>query len=57
MNHDTHEGYFIKAGTAIMGNSRVILHDTRKYKNPYAYNPGRFVDDNEDVGQIGRAHV
>lgn len=52
MNHDTHDGYFIKAGTAIMGNSGVILHDKRKYKNPYAYNPGRFVDNNEDIGPI-----
>ncbi|KAG6809378.1 hypothetical protein H0H92_000479 [Tricholoma furcatifolium] len=45
-NGDEYNGYFIPAGTAIVGNTWAILHDPNTYPNPSVFNPDRFLDPN-----------
>ncbi|EGO22751.1 hypothetical protein SERLADRAFT_371048 [Serpula lacrymans var. lacrymans S7.9] len=47
---DVYEGYFIPAGTTIIGNTWTILHDERNYSQPMRFWPERFLtaDGEED---------
>ncbi|KAL9712316.1 hypothetical protein Ac2012v2_003552 [Leucoagaricus gongylophorus] len=45
---DEYNGYYIPKGTTIFGNSWSILHDTEAYKDPFVYNPDRFLKDGKD---------
>ncbi|TFK64565.1 cytochrome P450 [Pluteus cervinus] len=42
-NDDEYRGYFIPAGTTVIGNSWAILHDPTTYPEPDKFNPGRFL--------------
>ncbi|KAG0698625.1 cytochrome P450 [Suillus ampliporus] len=42
-NDDTYNGYFIPAGTTIIGNTWTILHDERNYDQPMKFWPERFL--------------
>ncbi|KAF8154807.1 cytochrome P450 [Crassisporium funariophilum] len=44
---DEYNGYFIPAGTTIVGNSWGILHDPRAYREPSRFNPDRFMGKGE----------
>ncbi|KAH8888461.1 cytochrome P450 [Thozetella sp. PMI_491] len=43
---DHYEGYYIPAGTTILGNSWAINRNERYYPNPDHFNPLRFLDEN-----------
>ncbi|OJA07818.1 hypothetical protein AZE42_03417 [Rhizopogon vesiculosus] len=45
-NDDTYNGYFIPAGTTIIGNTWTILHDERNYDHPMRFWPERFLTAN-----------
>ncbi|KAF8996018.1 cytochrome P450 [Cyathus striatus] len=47
---DEYNGYFIPAGTMIVGNSWRILHDPENFPNPATFNPDRFMN-KPDSGQ------
>ncbi|KAH7922734.1 cytochrome P450 [Leucogyrophana mollusca] len=49
-NDDTYDGYFIPAGTIVIGNTWTILHDERNYLQPMRFLPERFLttDGKED---------
>nr|BAL05105.1 cytochrome P450 [Phanerodontia chrysosporium] len=40
---DEYKGYFIRAGSIVIGNSRAVLHDETRYPNPEAFDPTRFL--------------
>ncbi|KAF9447473.1 cytochrome P450 [Macrolepiota fuliginosa MF-IS2] len=42
--NDIYRGYFIPAGTLIMGNSWTILHDPETFPDPLRFNPERFTN-------------
>lgn len=42
--NDIFRGYFIPAGTLIMGNSWTILHDPENFPDPMRFDPERFLD-------------
>ncbi|EIW76051.1 cytochrome P450 [Coniophora puteana RWD-64-598 SS2] len=42
-NDDTYNGYFIPAGTTVIGNTWTILHDERNYNEPFRFWPERFL--------------
>ncbi|KAH7909414.1 cytochrome P450 [Hygrophoropsis aurantiaca] len=42
-NDDTYNGYFIPAGTTVIGNTWTILHDERNYFQPMKFMPERFL--------------
>ncbi|KAF8811261.1 cytochrome P450 [Phlegmacium glaucopus] len=46
-HHDEINGYFIPAGTMIVGNSWGILHDPNTYPDPSRFNPDRFMGEND----------
>ncbi|KAG6819914.1 hypothetical protein H0H93_007448 [Arthromyces matolae] len=50
-NDDEYNGYFIPAGTAIIGNTWEILHDPRTFPNPSAFIPDRFLNPNHPEGR------
>ncbi|KAG6376689.1 cytochrome P450 [Boletus reticuloceps] len=41
---DSYDGYFIPAGTTIIGNTWTILHDERNYIQPMEFLPERFLN-------------
>ncbi|KAI9456445.1 cytochrome P450 [Boletus coccyginus] len=41
---DIYDGYFIPAGTTIIGNTWTILHDERNYSQPMDFIPERFLN-------------
>ncbi|KAG5722656.1 O-methylsterigmatocystin oxidoreductase [Termitomyces sp. T112] len=49
---DEYNGYFIPAGTAIVGNTWAILHDPKTFPNPSVFDPDRFLS---SAGSEGRA--
>ncbi|KAG6873811.1 hypothetical protein C0992_008410, partial [Termitomyces sp. T32_za158] len=48
---DEYNGYFIPAGTAIVGNTWAILHDPETFPNPSVFNPDRFIDPSRPEGR------
>lgn len=42
---DFHDGYFIPAGSIIFPNIENMLHDPRTYRDPYKFDPSRFLPD------------
>jgi len=46
-NDDEYNGYFIPAGTIIVGNTWAILHDPNVYSDPHRFNPERFMGTDE----------
>ncbi|KAG6855532.1 hypothetical protein H0H87_001515, partial [Tephrocybe sp. NHM501043] len=48
---DEFNGFFIPAGTAIVGNTWAILHDPRTFPNPSIFNPDRFLEPNCPEGR------
>ncbi|KAF9219295.1 cytochrome P450 [Gyrodon lividus] len=50
---DVYNGYFIPAGTTIIGNTWTILHDERNYSQPMDFMPERFLNpdstENEEI--------
>lgn len=43
---DKYEGYYIPAGTTVLGNSWAINLNEAYYPNPHHFNPRRFLDEN-----------
>lgn len=43
MSDDIYEGYFIPAGSIVLGNCWAILHDESVYPDPYVFKPERFL--------------
>ncbi|KAF9033182.1 cytochrome P450 [Panaeolus papilionaceus] len=43
VSDDIHEGYFIPGGSIIIPNIWKMLHDERVYKDPFQFNPDRFL--------------
>lgn len=43
---DYYEGYYIPAGTTVLGNSWAINLNEEYYPNPHHFNPRRFLDEN-----------
>lgn len=43
---DKYEGYYIPAGTTVLGNSWAINLNEEYYPNPHHFNPRRFLDEN-----------
>ncbi|KJA17691.1 hypothetical protein HYPSUDRAFT_146170 [Hypholoma sublateritium FD-334 SS-4] len=41
--HDQYNGYFIPAGTIVVGNTWRILNDPKLFPNPRHFDPGRFL--------------
>ncbi|EKM51686.1 uncharacterized protein PHACADRAFT_102181, partial [Phanerochaete carnosa HHB-10118-sp] len=41
---DEYKGFYIPAGSVIIGNTWAILHDAERYPDPDTFNPYRFVD-------------
>ncbi|KAF8154806.1 cytochrome P450 [Crassisporium funariophilum] len=48
---DEYNGYFIPAGTTVIGNSWGILHDPKTYPEPMRFNPDRFMGKGKGEGQ------
>ncbi|KIY45060.1 cytochrome P450 [Fistulina hepatica ATCC 64428] len=48
---DVYRGYFIPKGSIVIANARGIGLDERKYKNPYEFNPSRFLPKPEGFGE------
>ncbi|TFY83920.1 hypothetical protein EWM64_g94 [Hericium alpestre] len=46
MTDDVYNGYFIPAGSIVIGNSWAVLHDENLFPDPFTFNPGRFLDPN-----------
>ncbi|KAF7761211.1 hypothetical protein Agabi119p4_10620 [Agaricus bisporus var. burnettii] len=44
---DEYNGYYIPKDTYIIGNAWTILHDPELYKDPFIYNPERFLKNGE----------
>ncbi|EKM55886.1 uncharacterized protein PHACADRAFT_121872 [Phanerochaete carnosa HHB-10118-sp] len=40
---DWYDGYYIPAGTIVIGNAWAILHDEKRYPDPEAFRPERFL--------------
>jgi len=58
MKDDIHEGYFIPKDTLVIANVWKFLHDPDVYKDPFVFNPDRFMGskpelDPRDVGLFG----
>ncbi|KAG6918792.1 hypothetical protein DXG01_011544 [Tephrocybe rancida] len=49
-DNDEYNGFFIPAGTVIVGNTWAILHDPRTFPDPSVFNPDRFLDPNRPKG-------
>ncbi|KAK0204930.1 cytochrome P450 [Desarmillaria ectypa] len=43
VKEDVYRGYYIPAGTTIVGNVWAILHDEKDYPNPLVFDPDRFM--------------
>ncbi|KAK0193917.1 cytochrome P450 [Armillaria mellea] len=43
VKEDVYRGYYIPAGTTIVGNVWAILHDEKDYPNPLVFDPNRFM--------------
>ncbi|PBK75825.1 cytochrome P450 [Armillaria solidipes] len=43
VQEDVYRGYYIPAGTTIIGNTWAILHDEKDYPNPLVFDPERFM--------------
>ncbi|KAG7440167.1 cytochrome P450 [Guyanagaster necrorhizus] len=43
LKEDIYRGYYIPAGTTVIGNVWTILHDEKDYPDPLAFNPDRFM--------------
>jgi len=41
---DEYKGFYIPAGSVIVGNAWAIMHDKERYQDPDTFNPSRFVD-------------
>ncbi|GJF00667.1 cytochrome P450 [Phanerochaete sordida] len=41
---DEYEGYFIPAGSVVIGNAWAMLHDDERYPDPDTFDPRRFLD-------------
>jgi len=41
---DEYKGFYVPAGSVVVGNSWAIMHDEERYPNPDAFDPSRFVD-------------
>jgi cytochrome P450 len=59
---DTYEGYYIPAGTTVLGNSWAINLNEEYYPNPHLFDPARFLDtalsekSKQPTSLTGRAH-
>jgi len=49
MEDDIYKGYFIPKGTMILANVWALTRDETRYKDPEAFNPGRFFDEHGDL--------
>ncbi|KAF9022880.1 cytochrome P450 [Hymenopellis radicata] len=45
---DVYNGYFIPAGSIVLGNSWALLHDGDVYRNPDIFQPTRFLGENRE---------
>jgi len=45
---DIHDGYLIPKGTLVIANVWKFLHDANLYKDPFAFNPDRFMGPNPE---------
>ncbi|PBK93541.1 cytochrome P450, partial [Armillaria gallica] len=43
MKEDVYGGYYIPAGTTVIGNAWAMLHDEKDYPNPMEFDPDRFI--------------
>ncbi|SJL18707.1 related to cytochrome P450 CYP2 subfamily [Armillaria ostoyae] len=43
MKEDVYRGYYIPAGTTVIGNAWAMLHDEKDYPNPLVFDPDRFI--------------
>ncbi|PBK75827.1 cytochrome P450 [Armillaria solidipes] len=43
LQEDVYRGYYIPAGTTIIGNTWAMLHDEKDYPNPLIFDPERFM--------------
>ncbi|KAK0469623.1 cytochrome P450 [Desarmillaria tabescens] len=43
VKEDIYRGYYIPAGTTVVGNVWAILHDEKDYPNPLVFDPDRFI--------------
>ncbi|EKM49140.1 uncharacterized protein PHACADRAFT_265797 [Phanerochaete carnosa HHB-10118-sp] len=41
---DEYEGFYIPAGSLVIGNAWAILHDKERYPDPDTFNPSRFIN-------------
>ncbi|KAF8174079.1 cytochrome P450 [Pholiota molesta] len=48
-NDDIYQGYYIPKDTALHPNVWAMTRDSEKYKDPEAFNPDRFFDENGDL--------
>ncbi|KAF5327657.1 hypothetical protein D9619_004794 [Psilocybe cf. subviscida] len=46
---DIYKGYFIPKGTMILANVWALTRDETRYKDPEAFRPDRFIDENGDL--------
>ncbi|KAK0193931.1 cytochrome P450 [Armillaria mellea] len=43
VQEDVYRGYYIPAGTTVIGNTWAMLHDEKDYPNPHVFDPERFI--------------
>ncbi|KAK0500314.1 cytochrome P450 [Armillaria luteobubalina] len=43
VQEDVYRGYYIPAGTTVIGNAWAMLHDEKDYPNPHVFDPERFI--------------
>ncbi|KAF5325127.1 hypothetical protein D9619_010038 [Psilocybe cf. subviscida] len=51
MEDDIYKGYFIPKGTTILANVWALTRDETRYKDPEAFRPDRFIDENGDLNE------
>ncbi|PPR03414.1 hypothetical protein CVT24_012709 [Panaeolus cyanescens] len=49
---DIHDGYFIPKGTMVITNIWKMLHDERVYRDPFRFNPERFLGANPEPNPL-----
>ncbi|KAK0480064.1 cytochrome P450 [Armillaria novae-zelandiae] len=43
VQEDVYRGYYIPAGTTVVGNTWAMFHDEKDYPNPHVFDPERFI--------------
>ncbi|KAF8467547.1 cytochrome P450 [Russula ochroleuca] len=50
---DVYEGYFLPAGSIVVGNTWAVLHDESVFTEPLLFQPERFLDRNVKLPEVG----